>query len=176
MLLMIAGSGALIATFVGYRYLSGGATDIPFHLPDNASLALSSIHHTATRNGLVEWQLDADSARYIDSKKEAILENPSVTFHSNQKKTITLTARQGLLNTDSKDIRVTDNVRMDHAAYALETDSLYYQHDARTISSETPVKLSGDAFEVRADTMVFDLNTDQTLFQGRIEGTLREKI
>lgn len=172
---MIAGSGAVVAVFIGYRYLMDGATNIPLRLPGNASLALNRIHQTATRNGIMEWQLDAASARYIDSKKQAVLENPSVTFYMDKEKKITLTAKQGWLNTDSKDIRVTDNVIMDYARYTLETDTLYYQHEARTIFSETPVRLSGDSFRMRADTMVFDLRTNQTLFQGHIEGTLREE-
>ena len=174
MFLMIVGSGALIAIFISYRYITDGTIDTLLRLPDDASLALSRIHHTATRNGIVEWQLNATSARYIDSETLAVLENPSVTFYIDRAK-ITLAARQGQMDTDSKDIRVTDTVTMAYARYTLEADALYYHHDARIISSETPVKLSGTSFTMRADTMVFDLKTNQTLLKGHIEGTLREE-
>ncbi len=167
---------ALVAVFVGYRYLDIEPSDALLPLPGAASLVLNRIHQTATRNGIVEWQLNADSARYIDSRQQAILEDPSVTFYLDDDRTVTLTAGRGTLHTASKNLTVTGNVVMGYAGFTFETGVLYYDHDRREIFSKTPVNLSGDAFRLRADAMVFDLKSAQTVFRGHIEGSINETI
>jgi len=176
MALMIGSSAALVAVFVGYRYLTGGAGDAGLALPGSASLVLSRIHQTATRNGILEWELDAAGVRYIDASEEAVFESPSVTFFTDDSEKVTLTADRGTLHTSSKNLRVTDNVTMGYARYTLETKALYYDHGKRMIFADSPVNLSGSAFSIRADTMAFDLATNQTVFRGHIEGTLSETL
>ncbi len=45
-----------------------------------ASLSLNQLHHTATRDGIRQWTLDALSAIFIDEKHQAIVDEPSVVF------------------------------------------------------------------------------------------------
>lgn len=176
LLAIIIMSGALLTVFWGYRYLLDTVDDQVLPFNNNASIALSSIHQTSTRNGITEWSLDADSVEYSNSENQASFKDPSITFFLENRQKVILTARQGQLNTASKDIMVSDDVTMDHAQYRLKTDALYYKHDKRILYSDKPVELTDDIVCIRADSMVFDLKTNQTRFKGNVETTFRETI
>lgn len=173
---IIVTSAVLVAAFIGYRQRDDDPIGQLLPFLGQGGIALNRVHQEATRNGVLEWRLDADAVRYINETKQAILEAPSVTFFLENRDRVILKAEQGRLDTDSKDIRVTDNVIMDHDRYSLETDTLYYRHKDRRIYATTPVKITGETMRIRADTMVFDLHTRRTVFKGNIEGTFSGTI
>lgn len=173
---IIFSSCIILAVFIGYRHILNKHKDLVSSISGDVNISLENIHQTATRNGIKEWTLDAGSAYYIDSKKQAVFINPSVTFFLKNKEKIRLTAKHGKLKTDSKDIEVTDNVVMHHANYKLSTKNLHYEHKRHIIFTNAPVSISGDSFFLRADTMTFDLNSGKTLFKGNVKGTFIESI
>jgi LPS export ABC transporter protein LptC len=118
--------------------------------------------------------LEAGSARYLNAKKQGIFQELSVTFFLEDGKEVSLTADHGILSTDSNDMTVSGHVVVKNENYRLETEKLYYEHGQRMLSSETPVSISGAAFEFMADTVSFDLNTRKALFEGNVEGTFGE--
>ena len=175
LLLVIAGPGTLIAVFVAYRHTGSGSGESFLRLPKDTAFVLNQIHQTATRNGVLDWQLDAATVRYSDTGEVAVLEDPSVVLYVGKENTdLRLTAKRGQLHTNTKDIRVSDHVTMTYSPYTFETDTLYYQHEARKIYAKTPVKVSGDLFYLRADAMVFDLGANQTSLTGHVKGTFGE--
>jgi LPS export ABC transporter protein LptC len=171
---IVFSSGIILAVFIDYRHILNENKDLISSISGDASISLENIHQTATRNGTKEWILDAGSVYYIDKNKQAVFTKPSVTFFLKIEGKIHLTAEQGKLRTDSKDIEVMDNVVMHHADYKLNTENLHYEHKGHIIFTKTPVSISGDSFSLKADTMTFDLNTSKTLFKGNIEGTFIE--
>ena len=173
---IIVTSAALVVVFIGYRQLDDNPAGQVLPFLGEGGIALHRVHQEATRNGVVEWRLDADAVRYMDGTKQAVLEAPSVTFFLKNRDRVRLKAEQGRLDTESKDIGVTDNVVMDHGRYSLETDTLYYEHETRRIYAKTPVKISSGSTSIRADTMVLDLHTNRTVFRGNIKGTFRETL
>jgi LPS export ABC transporter protein LptC len=172
--MMIATSGALLVVFLGYRFLTSTVDKqiIPFE--NNANIALRQIHQTATRNGIMEWSLDAESAQYTNTTNQASFKNPLITFFLDNKKKVILRAKQGKLNTDSRDMMVSHEVTMDHEQYKLKADMLYYTHEKHIIYSDMPVELLDNNICIHADSMVFDLKTNQTRFKGHVEATILE--
>ncbi len=162
--------------FVGYRRILNKHEGITSSIQSKANISIGRIHQTATRNGITEWSLDAGSAHYIDAKKQAVLQDISVTFFLKDGKKIYLTANKGNLKTDSNDIEVTDNVVVKNVSYKLKTEKLYYKHDKHIIFSKVPVEITGDSFNIVADSMSFDLNTSKTLLEGKVEGTFSGNI
>ncbi|MEE8400472.1 MAG: LPS export ABC transporter periplasmic protein LptC [Desulfobacterales bacterium] len=172
----VATSALLVAVFVSYRSPDDSPVERMLPFLGEGGIALNRVHQESTRNGVLEWRLDADSIQYTNETKQAILKAPSITFFLENKDRVLLKAEQGRLDTDSKDIAVTDHVTMNFARFSLETDTLHYEHKNRRITSTTPVKISGDRIRIRADTMVFDLHTNRTVFKGNIKGTLSGTI
>jgi hypothetical protein len=57
-------------------------------------------------------------------------------------------------------------------AYRLETDIIAYSHGQRVISSDSPVKITGQAGDLMADSLKLDLNTNRLVMKGHVHGTL----
>jgi len=167
---------SIIAVFIGYRRILNITNNPILSIQNQASLSINRIHQTATRNGIIEWSLDASSAQYINSEKQAILKDLSATFFLKDKSELYLTANHGILKIDSNDIETSGNVVVINGNYRLQTENLYYEHQNRKIISKVPVQLTGNSFHFLADSMSFDLKTKQTLLKGRVEGVFFKNV
>ena len=141
-----------------------------------AKMSLGKVHHTATRDGVIEWSLDASSARLLDEKKQLILDDLSAVFYMKDGEEAQLTAAKGFLHTDSNDIEVAGNVVVKNNDYVLKTEKLKYEHIRRILFSNVSVEISGDSKKLTADSISFDLNTKKTIFEGNVKGAFSENI
>ncbi|QTA86446.1 Lipopolysaccharide export system protein [Desulfonema magnum] len=168
--------GGTAAIFVGYRGIMNKSDTFVSGIRDSANISIGNVHQTSTRNGVKEWILEAVSVRYLNEKKQAVFDNLAVTFFLKSENKVHLTGNKGILKTDSNDIEVTGNVVIKDKDCELQTEKLYYKHHQRTLSSQAPVKVTGSAFNLSADSMVFDLKTNKTVFEGNVKGTLGGNI
>ena len=98
---------------------------------------LENVQQTSLRDGLQEWTLNATSATLFETEKKAVIDEPVLTFYTKEKDNIHLTAREGILKTDTSDIEVTGNVVVKNSLYQMKTQQLLYRHDTRIIHSPT---------------------------------------
>lgn len=166
----------VIAIFAGYRQLTSDPGAVLSALEDQANIAIGTVRQTATKDGKTQWRLNARSARYINAEKKAILEKPAVFFYLKDQSDISLTAREGVLKTDSNDIRVQGGIVMKGQGYELTTETLWYEHGPRRLHTDTPVAITGKGFRLAADSMSVDLDTRQTLFKGNVRGNFAELL
>ena len=173
---IFVGLGVTLAVFISHRRMSGKEKNIVSDIRNNANISIGKAHQTATRNGIKEWNLDAASVNYMVKKNQAIFQDLSITFYLKNKTEVYLTANKGILKIDSNDMEVMGNVVVKNSIYRLKTENLFYRHNQRIIFSKVPVKVSGAAFNLVADSMSLNLNTNKTIFEGKVQGTLREII
>lgn len=166
----------ITAVFIGYRRILSKNKNLVLSIQSQASLSINKVHQTATRNGIKEWSLDASSAQYMDSKKQAIFKDLSVTFFLKDESEVYLTADHGILKIDTNDIETSGNVILVNGNYRLKTESLYYEHQNRKIITKVPVQITGNSSHFMADSMSFDLSTKQTLLEGKVEGIFRKNV
>ena len=174
--LILIVAGILVSVFVDYRKVLD-KVDTSF-LPENngATLSMKRLRQTATRDGIMEWSLDAGSAQLIAGKKQAILKDLSVTFYPKDGQPVFVTADEGILKIDSNDIEVSGNVVVKREGYRLDTDSIQYEHSRRMIHARRPVKITAEAFDLAADAMSFELDSKKTQFRGNVRGAIRDHI
>lgn len=166
---------AIVWVFYQFRQTQGtGQIPLPPKAAAKAIMALSKVHQTATKEGAVQWELDAENAALEAGTGKMVLQSPQVTFFLEDGTRAFLTAREGVLNTRSNDMEVRGNVVVRNSQYTLRTESMEYQHDLRVMSADVPVKISSRSLELQAATMRFDLNTNQTHFSGQVLGILHE--
>ncbi len=146
----------------------------PPETASEASMALSQIRQTATKDGVVQWKLEAETAELRSESGELVLHSPVVHFFLDDGSEVKLTAREGVLHTRNNDIQVHGNVIVDNDRYTLETDALAYHHKLRLLESDVPVRISGRSIDLQAATMKYDLNKNQAEFTGRVRGVLNE--
>lgn len=165
-----------VAVFIGYRYISGKPEKVIPLVLDGSSISIEKIQQTSTKNGVVEWSLEAKSASYSDDKKEAFFEDLSVTFFTKDNLKIYLTADKGILKTESSDIEVKGSITVKNDDYVLKTEKINYDNEKRVIFTEAPVEISGKSLNLAAGSMSIDLNTNRAELIGKVEGTIGDDI
>ncbi len=171
---MVTAAVALAGFFALHRYVLSKPEVLVTALDDKAQLALQKIHQTATRGGITEWSLDADSARYLDESKQLLLENLAVEFFMDDGTRMLLTADRGTLQTDTNNIAVRENVHVTKEDMALRTEALDYDHQKRLLTSQTDVRITSSGSEITAETFSYDLNTRQAVLDGNVRGVFLE--
>ena len=167
---------AVIAVFINYRHILENSEKLISSFPVDSNLSIGKIHQTSTKNGVKEFSLDAASSYYTASKKKVVLNDLSVTFFLKNKQEVYLTANRGILKTDSKDIEITGNVIVKNESSRLFSEKIQYKHGQRLLLSKVPVKIVGNSYQLTADRMSLDLNTNKTVFEGRVEGAFSENF
>ncbi|MBT9437820.1 MAG: LPS export ABC transporter periplasmic protein LptC [Desulfobacterales bacterium] len=168
--------GIIIAVFSTYRNILDETAGLESVIHSAAKMSLGKLHHTATRDGVIEWSLDASSAKLLDEKKQLILDDLSVVFYMKDGKKAYLTAEKGFLHTESNDIEVAGNVVVKNDNYVLKTEKLNYEHTRRILFSNVSVEISSDSEKLTADSISFDLNTKKTMLEGNVKGIFSENI
>ena len=169
--------GVVLTVFIGYRTVSNPQEMFLSSLiQDDATIAIDRVHQTSTKNGIKEWSLDARSAQFIEKDRQAVFDDLSVTFYLENDHSVNLSANKGYLNTDTRDIRIDGDVIADDGEFKILTDTLNYEHKRRVLIAVKPVQILGSTFRLNADSALYDLNSQQTTFDGSIEGTIFDKI
>ena len=165
--------GVVLTVFIGYRTVSNPQElFLSSLLQDDATISIDNVHQTSTKNGIKEWSLDARSAQFIKKDRQAIFDDLSVTFYLENDNSVKLTAAKGYLNTDTRDIRVDGEVIANDGEFKLMTDSLNYEHERRVLVATKPVQILGSTFRLNADTASYDLESQITTFDGKVDGTI----
>jgi LPS export ABC transporter protein LptC len=167
---------ALMAVFREYRQVSNPEKFILSAIQDEASISIGNVNHTSTKNGIKEWNLQAESGHYIEKDKLAVFDNLLATFYMQNGNMVRMSARKGYLNTQSNDIRVTGNIVAVDGDFKIETDKLRYKNKRRMLYADSPVKVTGNAMSLVADSASYDLNSQKAVFEGKVEGIIFENI
>ena len=137
-------------------------------------MALSKVRQTATKDGIVQWKLESATAELEAETGKMILQSPQIFFFLEDGSRIHMTATKGILYTKDNNMEVRGNVHLQNDRYILKTEQLAYHHAARIITTKTPVLIRGEIIELKAASMIYDLNTDQVEFNGPVKGIIYE--
>jgi len=163
--------GLLITVFMKYRELSENPAKLVELIPDGADISIGEIQHTAVKDGRKEWSLKAASAKYSDRAKEALFEDVQVSFFLKNGREAMVKGRQGRLDTATNDIEISGDVIVKDAEYQLAAESIFYDHVHRKINVPVPVKITGQTFELLANEMTADIESETALLKGAVKGT-----
>ena len=168
---------ALIATvviFVSYRHVTQNPEVLLSQIKKEADMHLSKIRQTATKNGIREWRMEAESASLVNEKKTMLLINPNVEVFMTDGDNVHLTADEGIIYTDSNRLSVSGNVVAKTRLYQFRTESVVYDPETRELRSDTPISVSSESVTLKAKTMAMKLSSRITCFEGGVEGTISE--
>jgi LPS export ABC transporter protein LptC len=172
--LVLVAIGTVAAVYIGYRQVSSAPEQLLSSIKDGADLSLGKIRQTATRDGKKEWSLEAGSAHYIENDKKAVLKDLFITYFLKDNHEVYLEAQEGILQTDTNDIEFSGNVVIRNEDYQLKTRKMSYEHERRIIYSNDPVQISGEAVELSAKSIKYDLNLNKIILAGDVEAAISE--
>lgn len=144
--------------------------------PASAAMALTNVHQTSVKDGVKEWHLDADAATYLEAEQKMMLTHPRVEFYTHSGETMILTAREGVLDTATNDIQVSGEVEIHHQRYTLSGTAFTYTHADKTLISRLPVEIHSDRLDLKANSLVVDLDTRQAELAGNVKGRIHESL
>ena len=154
---------------------SGGIGETPQTKGNSATLTLDKMRHTATRQGVDEWSVEADTVNLFNTEKRAVFYQLKARYFEKTGKITVMTADQGILNTETRDMEVSGNVVVIRGPITIESDTLTYRKKAHTISSKSPVVISDGISTLTGDTMHMELNAGTLDLDGNVTGTFREE-
>ncbi len=143
-------------------------------IPEGTNIVLGKVRHTAVREGKKEWTLEASSAQYSENTREAVFKDVKVTFYIDNGGRVYLEGEQGKINTASNDMQVSGSVRVENDDNTFLTETIEYAHKTRLITSQTPVRIVGRNFDLRANSMQVDLGSEKAIFAGDVEGHIND--
>jgi len=158
--------------FIVYDWVKKDPMEALSAVAANQDLSLNHVHHVASRDGKKEWALDAESAQYQRQDHKTVFKEIAATFFLKSGKEVHLTGRDGILLTDSKNMEVSGGVVLKSGLYELNTEKLVYNEGAKTISAETPIKMTGKVISLRGDQLVFNLRTEKLIVSGGVKAVI----
>lgn len=168
----------ILATTVILVYLRKPApTAAPPPLPPSGKTdtTMNRLVQVSTKEGRMEWKLEAASAEMDKSKKVTKLNDVSMVFFLKSGSKVVLTADRGVVHTESKDIEVSGNVVVINQNYRMVTEKLKYKESDRTLTSPTPLAISDSVSNLMADRMVYYIAKNKSVFKGNIMGIFNDK-
>ena len=171
---IIATVGFTLVAFYKYRRVAENPEELLSLIPDDANLTIGEIHQTATRDGIKEWELNAASAQFIESQKKVMLKELNITFFLKDQRQVLMTASEGILYSDTRNMEVAGDVVVKDADTRMVTEQLLYNHQNRVLLSRKPVEITGESYKILANSMSMDLNTNTTILEGKVKGTFSE--
>lgn len=173
--ILLALSGILVV-FLHYRQMSTGEKIQLTEIAENVGISIGAVEHTATREGVTEWQIEARTAEFFPGKQEVVFKNLTAIFFMENNQQVVLTADQGILKKDTNDIEVSGNVLVEDDMFKLKTSHLYYDHQQRTMTAVSEVEVRSDSWDLEADSMALDLKNRNTRFEGKVRGLFGENF
>ena len=103
-----------------------------------------------------------------------MLKELNITFFLKDRQEILMTASQGILYSDTKNMEVAGDVVVKDANTRLMTEQLAYNHQNRVLLTRKPVNIIGESYSILANSMSMDLKTNKTILEGKVKGTFSE--
>lgn len=172
LMVILLSVGTVVAVFMGYRQVAEAPEMLLSSIKDGANLSLGKIRQTATRDGKKEWSLEANSAHYIENENKAVLKELFITYFLDDDSRVYLNADHGILNTRTNDIEFSGNVVVKNDDYRLQTERLNYRHKQRLIFTDDPVRIEGEAANLKANTLRYELSAGKIVLTGNVAAAL----
>jgi LPS export ABC transporter protein LptC len=107
-----------------------------------ADYRVSEIHINETLEGSLRWSLDADHAEVYDKRQETLMRRVAIRVFSKDAEW-TVTAAEGVLNNDSRDVALRgDVVVTSRDGLRMTTQSLRWRNTERALDTTDPVEIT----------------------------------
>ena len=159
----IALSIAVLAVLVYIRYRSANTYKVVMTPDKRFDVQIEKVHYSGTKEGRVEWELDAARARRSKDGDLVILDDVSLTFYSKDGTKYLLTSREGDYRESAGEVTVNGDVVLVSAdnGYRLTTDTLKYSMKTRLVTTDARVRITSKNMAVDGVGLVGETDAEK---------------
>jgi lipopolysaccharide export system protein LptC len=118
-----------------------------------------------SKSGAVQWQVEADRARVVESQHKAELEQVRVTLFGSKGWELKAQGDQGTVNTVTKDFVLVNRdgpiVIELQGGYRIYTNHLLWTDQRREVTTDDAVRITGDGVELTGRGLIAKLDVEE---------------
>lgn len=165
LLLAIVGAGFVLA-FVGRTHRNSLEQVVDVDRLRGKALPellqrIRDFRRVVTRNGEKLLEVSATEAAYFRDDTAVVITDPNLVFYADGQKVGAIAGRRGRLIMDGNSVEtveLTGAVTLSLVQFEIEAESLSYQREANTVTTDGPATVRSPEVELSGTGMVFDLN------------------
>lgn len=122
----------------------------PDLLNPKAEFAIKAAHYVEMKGAKKVLEVYAEEAYSFKGNNSAELKKPRAVFYGKDGRKVHFSGDRGIIDTETNDVNIEGNVVMDsQEGYHLETSYLEYSSDGMLVTTDKPVRLVSDVFDVK---------------------------
>jgi LPS export ABC transporter protein LptC len=115
----------------------------------DADLKMDRVHIVQNKQGSKNWEMWADTAEVYRKKNYTKLENIHLRFYPKNGKIMDVTADNGLMENESRNMRLRGNVLIKtQDGVSMRTEALQFRPKEKRIDSDEKIFVSGESFRL----------------------------
>lgn len=134
-------------------------------LPQVADAGVKGFSFVQSKDGLVDWKIQAKQAQVFDADAKAVLNDVQVTLMGPDGVTMTVSGDDGTINTLSKDFIISkktgDLALILTSGYTIYTSRFTWDNQKHRIWTDEPVTIKGPSLEVTGQGLDAFLTTQE---------------
>ena len=134
-------------------------------LPQAADAGVKGFSFVQSKDGLVDWKIQAKQAQVFDTDAKAVLNDVQVTLMGPDGVTMTVAGDNGTINTLSKDFVISkksgDLALVLNSGYTIYTSSFTWDNQKHRIWTDAPITIKGPSLEVTGQGLDAFLTTQE---------------
>jgi LPS export ABC transporter protein LptC/lipopolysaccharide transport protein LptA len=137
------------------------------------SIEAEKLKYTESEGGKTLYEIESGQAKFFKDESRTEFSDIRVTFIYQDKYEIVVTGKRGVLNTDTKDITVYDNVEITAASdYTMTSDTLSYNADRNEIYTDDVITVTGPKADFSGKGLKFNMDAEELRILSNISTTI----
>ncbi|MBN2225243.1 MAG: LPS export ABC transporter periplasmic protein LptC [Deltaproteobacteria bacterium] len=175
-LIILIVTGIVIALYVSSRKLKEAEdkheeTTVTESGPP--SIEADKLKYTESEGGKTLYEIESGQAKFFKDESRTEFTDIRVTFIYQDQYKILVSGDRGVLNTETKDITIYDNVKITAASdYTMSADTLTYNADRNEISTDDTINVTGPKAEFSGKGLRFNMDTEELFIVSDISTTI----
>jgi LPS export ABC transporter protein LptC/lipopolysaccharide transport protein LptA len=175
-LIILIVTGIVVALYLSSRKLKE-AEDKPAETTVTEtgppSIAADKLKYTESEGGKMIYEIESGQAKFFKDESRTEFTDIRVTFNYQDQYEIVVTGKRGVLNTDTKDITISDSVEITAASdYKMTANTLSYNADRKEIYTDDTITVTGPKANFSGNGLRFNMDTEELFILSDITTTI----
>ncbi len=137
------------------------------------SIEANKLKYTESEGGKIIYEIESGQAKFFKDESRTEFTDIRVTFNYQDQYQIIVSGKRGVLNTDTKDITISDNVEITAASdYKMTSNTLSYNAETKEISTDDTITVTGPKANFSGKGLRFNMDTEELFIVSDIATTI----